>query len=547
MKFIRLVWEAAGTRRLKLIVSLMASTFGLLGVLVVISFVLDPETGSDGAATPDLFGLLLFALVAFGVIGGNAVGQRLSAAIVEDLLDRIRRDYADLVRRSDYGRFESFGPNRVYDTLTRNSQMLTEAAIMAIHGVSAFGALVLAGFYTLLVSPIVFAVIATLIVLTAFFYRLTQRQVHEALTAASDRQGIFYALFRHMIDGFKEVKLSHPRGDSLEHDHIGPESGLLRQAQVDAAIQINRGISVSYLFFYTTLAMIAFVLPPFVGDQAVIVQSVYVAVFMLSVVEVILKAVPVITRANFAIDELESVENFLRDALRPEAAPENGEEFERIDIEDLRYSYFDPDGARSFTMGPTSLHITRGEMLFLVGGNGSGKSTLVKALTRLYEPESGSILRDRVPVDETNVADYRALFSGVFSDFHLFDRLYGLQHVPEAEVNALLEDLGIAHKTQYRDGMFTNTNLSTGQRKRLALAVALLENRPILVLDELAADQDPEFRQRFYSELLPKWKSEGRTLVIVSHEDQYFHVADRTLVLVDGQARERTADGEEAQ
>ena len=545
MKFIKLVWQAAGERRLKLIISLMASTFGLLGVLVVVSFVLDPDTGAAGGTQPDLIGLLMFAGVAFAVIGGNAVGQRLSVAVVEDLLDRIRRDFTDLVRRSDYGRFESFGANRVYDTLTRNSQTLTEAAIMAIHGISAFGALVLGGFYTLLLSPLVFGVIVGIIIVSTFFYRLTQRQTHAALADVSASQTLFYSLFRHLIDGFKEVKLNHPRGESLEHDHLAPGSGDLRDAQVTAAVQINRGISVSYLFFYLMLAAIAFILPPFVGDQKVIVQSVYVAIFMLSVVEVILKAVPVITRANFAIDELKAVEDNLRDALRDEAQPVNGEDFKRIDIDGLQYSYYDPEGARSFTMGPINMHLERGEVLFIVGGNGSGKSTLMKSLTRLYEPQAGSIRRDGFTVDETNVADYRALFSAVFSDFHLFDRLYGMAGIDEDVVNDLLADLGIAHKTAYRDGAFTNTNLSTGQRKRLALAVALLEDRPILLLDELGADQDPEFRQRYYNEFIPRWKKEGRTLVIVSHEDQYFHVGDRTLVLTDGQVQERTRDGEQ--
>lgn len=546
MKFLKLVWEAAGARRLKLALALMASTFGLLGVLVVVSMVLDPADAENPSRQPDLFGLFLFVVVAFCVIGGNALGQRLSVAVVEDLLDQIRRNFADLVRRSDYGRFEAYGGNRIYDTLTRNSQTLTEAAIMSIHGVASFGALVLGGLYTLIISPLVFGVIVAVIIISTFFYRLTQRQTHIALTEASANQTLYYTLFRHLIEGFKEVKLHGPRGDSLENEHLAPGSSNLRDSQVVAAVQINRGISVSYVFFYLMLAIIAFILPPFVGEQAVIVQSVYVAIFMLSVVEVILKAVPVITRASFAIDELNSVEQTLREAASDEPSARADVNFEHIEATDLMYSYYDPDGARSFTMGPTGFDLYRGEVLFVVGGNGSGKSTMMKAFTRLYEPQSGVILWDGAPVEAGNVSDYRALFSSVFSDFHLFDRLYGLPEVPEETVNDLLADLGIAHKTRYTGGLFTNTNLSTGQRKRLALAVALLEERPVLMLDELGADQDPEFRQRFYNELIPRWKKEGRTLVIVSHEDQYFHVADRVIVLADGQAAEKRGNEEKA-
>src|SRR5690606_2535495 len=222
-------------------------------------------------------------------------------------------------------------------------------------------------------------------------------------------------------------------------------------------------------------------------------------------------------------------------------------DFRTISGRDLLYSYRDAQGATSFTMGPTSLDIAKGELLFVVGGNGSGKSTLLKTLTRLYEPQEGVLLWDGVPVEADNVRAYRSLFSAVFADFHLFDRLYGMGDVPEDKVNALLEELGVAHKTSYRNGRFTNTNLSTGQRKRLALAVALLEERPILVLDELAADQDPDFRQRFYNELVPRWKAEGRTLIVVSHDDRYFHIADRTLILADGKVKQVLTSGAPAE
>lgn len=289
------------------------------------------------------------------------------------------------------------------------------------------------------------------------------------------------------------------------------------------------------------LATIAFVLPAFIKEQSVIIQAIYVAVFMLSIVEVLLKSMPTIARASFAFEELNSAFASLETAIRDDR--ESGERtgFETIEASGLVYSYRAPDGESSFTMGPVSLDIRKGETLFIVGGNGSGKSTMLKALTRLYEPHAGTLLWDGVPVDVSNVMAYRSLFSAVFSDFHLFDRLYGMGEVPEAKVNDLFGELGIANKTQYLDGMITNTNLSTGQRKRLALAVALLEDRPILVLDELAADQDPEFRKAFYEVFLPRWKSEGRTLIVVSHDDRYFHIADRTIVLEDGRAR--TPDG----
>src|SRR5439155_24753682 len=136
--------------------------------------------------------------------------------------------------------------------------------------------------------------------------------------------------------------------------------------------------------------------------------------------------------------------------------------------------------------------------------------------------------------DRSNAVAYRSLFATVFADFHLFDRLYGLRDVDPARVQALLETMDIASKTSFRDGAFTNLDLSTGQRRRLAFVAALLEDKPVYVLDELAADQDSDFRRRFYEELLPSLKARGKTLIVVSHDERFFHVADRVLAMEDG-------------
>jgi putative ATP-binding cassette transporter len=173
-------------------------------------------------------------------------------------------------------------------------------------------------------------------------------------------------------------------------------------------------------------------------------------------------------------------------------------------------------------------------MVFIVGGNGAGKSTLLKLLTGLYHPEQGALLLDGRVLAAEDYPAYRSLFTSVFTDFHLFDRLYGLDDLDPATVNHWLRVLEMDHKTRYADGGFTNLDLSTGQKKRLAFIAAVLKNRPICVFDELAADQDPAFRQRFYEEILPGLKAQGRTLVCVSHDDRYFHVADRVLTMRDG-------------
>jgi putative ATP-binding cassette transporter len=186
-------------------------------------------------------------------------------------------------------------------------------------------------------------------------------------------------------------------------------------------------------------------------------------------------------------------------------------------------------------VGPLDLEAHAGEILFIVGGNGSGKSTLLKTLTGLYHPHSGAITLDDTLIGQENATWYRSHFAAVFSEYHLFERLYGLYDMEPERVRELLVTMQISDKTSFEGARFTTLDLSQGQRKRLALLVAILENRPILVLDEWAADQDPSFRRYFYEELLPQLKREGRTVIAVTHDDKYFNVADRVVKMEYGE------------
>jgi putative ATP-binding cassette transporter len=178
-----------------------------------------------------------------------------------------------------------------------------------------------------------------------------------------------------------------------------------------------------------------------------------------------------------------------------------------------------------------------GELVFITGGNGSGKSTFLKILAGLYIPEAGRILLDGARIDDDTRERYRALITAIFTDYHLFSRLYGIPNPDPAEVERLLAQFELSAKTRLSDGEFRTLDLSTGQRKRLALIVALLEKRPLLLLDEWASDQDPEFRRKFYNEILRDLNRAGVTIVAVTHDDRYINELDlpaRRLHMEDG-------------
>ncbi|MDF2234790.1 cyclic peptide export ABC transporter [Albimonas sp. CAU 1670] len=543
MRFASVVWGAAEGRRLWLLCVLAIAMVSPVGVLAVVNNVISGGAGYTVRGAD----VALFVLSAMGVVAGQLVGARMSVDAVETMLDGMRMRLVESLRRLEYSDFERIGGGRIYDALTRNTALISEAAMVVLPGYAALGSLVLGGLYTLMLSPVVFFTLAGIVGASAVLYTISQRSVRAALIEASQAETGFLRLLGHVIHGFKETRLHRPRGAALEHEHLSPASADYRDARAQAAARIHRGISISYGFFYVMLASIAFVLPPFVGDQEVIVQSIYVAIFLLSTVEIILRSIPLVARAEFALDDLESAERRVEAAS---AGVETGEApagFSELGVRAATFTYRDAQGAPVFSIGPVDLSVPAGQTLFVVGGNGSGKSTFLKLLCRLYPPDTGALELDGRPVGPAQAAAWRGLFSSVFTDFHLFDRLYGLEDRTPEEVNDLLADLGLGGKVRFVDGAFSTTELSTGQRKRLALAVALLERRPVLILDEVAADQDQEFRERLYREILPRLKREGRTLIVVSHDDRYHDGADRVIRFADGRiVEDRRLEGERA-
>jgi len=134
--------------------------------------------------------------------------------------------------------------------------------------------------------------------------------------------------------------------------------------------------------------------------------------------------------------------------------------------------------------------------------------------------------------------DYRNRISAIFSDFHLSRRLYAVKEPDPIKISTLLKRLEMHDKVTVRDGSFSTIDLSTGQRKRLALIVAELEDKQVIVLDEWAADQDPHFRRIFYEELLPDLKARGKIVICVTHDERWFHIADRIYKMNEGRIEE---------
>ncbi|MCI5132765.1 MAG: ATP-binding cassette domain-containing protein [Candidatus Electrothrix sp. EH2] len=316
-----------------------------------------------------------------------------------------------------------------------------------------------------------------------------------------------------------------------------PETSRLK---ISSGLKLVTSMMYGQVSFYILLSILVFILPRFSQTYVDDVYKITATIlFIMGPLSQFAGMIPIVARANIAVGTLYKLEERLDKAVGGNA--ETGhvpliKDFQRIKAEELSFFYRDKFGRPLFAINGINLTLLQGELLFIVGGNGSGKSTFLKLFTGLYQPEEGHLYVDEKRIDSKNsYQSYRELFAIIFTDFHLFDRLYGLGEVDEEQVNALLRLVELDKKVQYIDGRFTNLDLSTGQKKRLAFVAAVLEDKAIYIFDELAADQDPQFRKRFYEKILPDLQQQGKTIIAVTHDDHYFHVADRILKMEYGQ------------
>jgi putative ATP-binding cassette transporter len=294
----------------------------------------------------------------------------------------------------------------------------------------------------------------------------------------------------------------------------------------------------SQLTFFALTGLMVFVVPTFAEvDTKTITMTTTATLFMLGPVGALVGSFPVFNNANAAARQICELEEKLLagSTARKVIGPlDLFADFSEISLEAQSFSYLATDGEQPFSVGPNSLTIRRGDCIFITGGNGSGKTTFVNLLLTLIPSTNGKIIVDGVGVNDSNVSAYRNLFSAIFSDNHLFKTLYGTAPFDKNEAAELLEEMDILDKVQVVENRFTTTELSGGQRKRLAMVAARLERKPILVLDEWAADQDPAFRTKFYRQIIPTLRTQGYTIIAITHDERFFDVADARYHMEDG-------------
>lgn len=494
--------------------------------------VINASAGTTSLVFLNLRYLFIFLMAFFLFYYTKKQAMTHSTIIVEQALRRVRVRITDKIRSSSLLAFEGIGREVVFNRITQETTTISQSAPVIINACQAAFMLVFAGIYIFYLSEAALLVSVVSIAGGMMMYLAHHRQVSQELRDADRKEREFLALLDHVMEGFKELKLNRSKSDDLfaHFNEIADESENLR---IKTGTSYVTDFMFSQVAFYLLLACLIFLMPRFSHTSSVTIIKLTASIlFIMGPLETFISSIPFFAKANVSaanLQELESLLDAAHDMSPPEIAVEVPSGFSAISFEDVMFSYTDSEGRQIFSIGPINESIRQGEVLFVVGGNGSGKSTFMKLLTGLYAPRSGSIKIDNITLDRDSIGSYRELFSIVFTDFHLFERLYGIKNIDTVRVNNLIREMDLDKKTSFDQGSFTNINLSTGQRKRLAIVAALMDNKPVCVFDEVAADQDPVFRKYFYETFLAKLKSEGKTVIAVSHDDRYFHVADRII------------------
>jgi putative ATP-binding cassette transporter len=447
--------------------------------------------------------------------------------LFEERIATIRRQVMERVRTTDLYSFEQIGAEYLYTALTFDVKAVSDlshtVAATAYAGFLLFGVLL----YLAILSEYTLLLVLGIGGLVGFFYGYNQSLIRQITQQVREQETQMIETVRHLLDGFKELRLNDKKSDDFFYNSLKQHLSQVRQLRLQRSRYFLNSYSLTY-GLWKVLIIIPVLIIPLVGAFSHNILTTFLGIILFIPTNYLVEEVPRIILAGISMQRLYRLEQTL-DTMTPESPPPEGPaepvEFEELSYRNIRFHYEDSDG-RAFTLGPLDFALRAGEIVFITGGNGSGKTTFLKVLTGLYYPDGGQILLNR---QEGHIQQLRSLFSPVFNDFHLFDRLYGSAEIDTARINELLAIMRLESKVQFTENQFNTLQLSTGQRKRLALICAMMEQKPIYVFDEWAAEQDPHFRKYFYLTLLPQFKAQGKTVLAITHDDQYFHAADRVV------------------
>lgn len=492
---------------------------------------------SDGFQSSNTLSNLLwqFPTLALVVVANSIISQVLLINLSQEAVYQLRLRLSRGILSSQLHHLEKLGIPRLLATLTEDVATLT-ATVYAIPFICVDIAII-AGclLYLSAISGKVFTFTVGFVMIAVGSIQLLINRAQSFLILAREEQDRLFKHFRAITQGIKELKLHAARRQEFFEEELQHSAAVSRDQNCAALLTFSISTGLGNLLFFILVGLLLFVLPQIAAVSPAILSAYILTVtYLMLPMQSILDKLQALSKASVALQKIEKMGLVLAGNKENhiEGKKQDIEKFSTLELKQVVHAYPGEDKESRFSLGPVDLTFKPGEVVFIVGGNGSGKSTLAKLITGLYIPEAGEIILDGKVITDENREWYRQHFSVIFSDFYLFERLLGIGN-PDIDEQAqeYLRQLKLNHKVTIKNGKFSTTELSQGQRKRLALLTAYLENRHIYLFDEWASDQDPMFRNIFYKEILINLKKRNKTVLVISHDDHYFHLADRIIKL----------------
>lgn len=536
MQLLLLVWRQYRWPFIAVMALSLASAALGIGLIAFINVRLIEMVDTSLSVLPEFLGLLLLLMAV-------TLGSQLAlTALGHHFVFRLRSEFIKRILDTQVERIEQLGSASLLAGLTSDVRAITIAFVRLPELVQGIILTFGSAAYLAWLSSKMLAVTALWIVITIWGGFLLVSRVYKHMAVLRETEDKLYNDYQTVLEGRKELTLNRERAEHIFNHLYIPDAHEYRHHIIRADTFHLSAVNWSNIMMLGAIGLV-FWMANSLGWADTNVAATYslTLLFLRTPLLSAVGALPTLLSAQVAFKKLKKFDlaPFKSEFPRPQAFPN----WQTLELRNVTFRYQD-----NAFVGPINLTIHRGELLFLIGGNGSGKSTLAMLLTGLYQPQSGEILLDGKALSAEKPEDYRKLFSAVFTDVWLFDRLLGPegQQADPALVEKWLAHLQMSHKLELQDGKILNLKLSKGQKKRVALLLALAEERDIILLDEWAADQDPHFRREFYQVLLPLMQAMGKTIFAISHDDHYFIHADRLLEMRDGKLSELTGDERDA-
>ena len=484
------------------------------------------NAGMQGNSSP--LAAVTFLIALFLFVKAQYYVTITTTAEIESIIHKLRLRLMDHLRRSELLDLEGIGRARIVAAISSDTAVLTQASNLLCFTIQGAVLIFFVAIYVAFLSLAAITMTILIVVTAGFiFHARNKRLAAQKQEAAAWERRLFDRLID-FLDGFKEVRLNAARSAGLFDDAVGV-SRKAANIKIKSQAETFKLIVSSQLSMYVLLGAVVFVAPQFSTTLggASLTKTTTALMFVVGACFGLVQSIPVLLTANAAADRIEHLDAALRaTAAKRDREIRTPKRFDKIEMQNIVFRYTDKYSDTTFQIGPLDFTLNSGELVFITGGNGSGKSTFLRVLAGLYPPDSGEITLDGVRVNDDTRDSYRSLMSAIFFDYHLFQKLYGIPEPRPGELDRLLAEFRLDDKVTVTDGEFSTLDFSTGQKRRLALIVSMLEKRPILLLDEWTAEQDPESRRKFYDKILPELLQAGETIIVITHDQRYLDELD---------------------